>query len=232
MAESLTCSPVSTLLQPSAPAPPQSSAFLRAPPLGLRNPLTYEHRGIVFLIIDSTESVIDIVSFFRFPPIGIHGLAHSVVQASGYDIDEGYLGSYQEEMLIMFQVESVEGVKNVGEILAVDGIDFIQMGSLDLSASMRSAAVEDRPFSKNDLLRVTGARTGTLVSSARHRRKLKRGANAKLMRKMMSRNEDDVKNDSDNDLGDDFDYQPNAEDEAEDDNVDSLDSTSKSKKFV
>ncbi|XLU78261.1 hypothetical protein S245_001682 [Arachis hypogaea] len=137
MAESLTCSPVSTLLQPSAPAPPQSSAFLRAPPLGLRNPLTYEHRGIVFLIIDSTESVIDIVSFFRFPPIGIHGLAHSVVQASGYDIDEGYLGSYQEEMLIMFQVESVEGVKNVGEILAVDGIDFIQMGSLDLSASMR-----------------------------------------------------------------------------------------------
>ncbi|XLQ99135.1 hypothetical protein S83_065334 [Arachis hypogaea] len=44
----------------------------------------------------------------------------------------------------------------------------------------------------------------------------------------MSRNEDDVKNDSDNDLGDDFDYQPNAEDDVEDDYVDSLDSTSKS----
>ncbi|RYR51295.1 hypothetical protein Ahy_A06g026320 [Arachis hypogaea] len=41
----------------------------------------------------------------------------------------------------------------------------------------------------------------------------------------MSRNEDDVKNDSDNDLGDDFDYQLNAEE----DDVDSLDSTSKSK---
>ncbi|XP_057756270.1 protein FAR1-RELATED SEQUENCE 5-like [Arachis stenosperma] len=44
----------------------------------------------------------------------------------------------------------------------------------------------------------------------------------------MSINEDDVKNDSDNDLGVDFDYQPNAEDNAEDDDVDSLDSTSKS----
>ncbi|RYR59155.1 hypothetical protein Ahy_A05g024990 [Arachis hypogaea] len=44
----------------------------------------------------------------------------------------------------------------------------------------------------------------------------------------MSINEDDVKNDSDNDLGDDFDYQPNAEDDAEDNNVDLLDSTSKS----
>ncbi|QHO35982.1 Protein FAR1-RELATED SEQUENCE [Arachis hypogaea] len=44
----------------------------------------------------------------------------------------------------------------------------------------------------------------------------------------MSIKEDDVKNDSDNDLGDDFDYQPNAEGDAEDDDVDSLDSTSKS----
>ncbi|XLR48609.1 hypothetical protein S83_033269 [Arachis hypogaea] len=44
----------------------------------------------------------------------------------------------------------------------------------------------------------------------------------------MSTNEDDVKNDSDNDLGDDFDYQPNVEDDAEDDDMDSLDSTSKS----
>ncbi|QHN88974.1 Protein FAR1-RELATED SEQUENCE [Arachis hypogaea] len=44
----------------------------------------------------------------------------------------------------------------------------------------------------------------------------------------MSINEDDVKNDSDNDLGNNFDYQPNAEDDAEDDDVDSLDSTSKS----
>ncbi|XLT47784.1 hypothetical protein HN873_040388 [Arachis hypogaea] len=46
--------------------------------------------------------------------------------------------------------------------------------------------------------------------------------------KIMSTNEDDVKNDSDNDLGVDFDYQPNAEDDAEDDDVDLLDSTSKS----
>ncbi|RYQ94481.1 hypothetical protein Ahy_B08g089400 [Arachis hypogaea] len=73
---------------------------------------------------------------FLIPPIGIRGSAHSVVRVSGYDIDEGYLGSYQEEMVIICQVESVEGVKNVGEISAVDGIDCIQMGLLDLSASM------------------------------------------------------------------------------------------------
>ncbi|KAL4328928.1 hypothetical protein AHAS_Ahas13G0249100 [Arachis hypogaea] len=45
--------------------------------------------------------------------------------------------------------------------------------------------------------------------------------------KIMSTYEHDVKTDSDNDLGD-FDYESNAHDDVEDDDVDSLDSTSKS----
>ncbi|RYR15785.1 hypothetical protein Ahy_B04g072721 [Arachis hypogaea] len=116
-----------------------TAAILRVPESSTtwdKKSLDLGPQGIMFLMIDSTESAIDIVSFCRFLPIGIRGSAHSVVQASDYDIDEGYLGSYQEEMLIMSQVESVEGVKNVGEISAVDGIDCIQMGSLDLSASL------------------------------------------------------------------------------------------------
>ncbi|KAL4344495.1 hypothetical protein HN51_062653 [Arachis hypogaea] len=52
--------------------------------------LDLEPHGIMFLMIDSTESAIDIVSFFQFPPIGIRCLAHSIVRASGNDIDEGY----------------------------------------------------------------------------------------------------------------------------------------------
>ncbi|RYR02562.1 hypothetical protein HN873_054964 [Arachis hypogaea] len=44
----------------------------------------------------------------------------------------------------------------------------------------------------------------------------------------MSTYGDDVKNDSDNDLGDDFIYEPNSHDDVEDDDVDSLDFTNKS----
>lgn len=36
----------------------------------------------------------------------------------------------------MCQVESEEGVKKIDKIVAVDGVDCIQMGPLDLSASM------------------------------------------------------------------------------------------------
>lgn len=36
----------------------------------------------------------------------------------------------------MCQIESEEGIKNIEEIAAVDGVDCIQIGPMDLSSSM------------------------------------------------------------------------------------------------
>ncbi|KAK7243841.1 hypothetical protein RIF29_38653 [Crotalaria pallida] len=93
-------------------------------------------QGIMFPMIDSAESAKKAVSYCIFPPGGVRGSAHSIVRASRYGIDEGYLANYIDELLIMCQVESLEGVKNADAIAAVDGVDCIQMGPLDLSASM------------------------------------------------------------------------------------------------
>ncbi|XVF12894.1 hypothetical protein REPUB_Repub08aG0159100 [Reevesia pubescens] len=41
-----------------------------------------------------------------------------------------------QDLIIMCQVETVDGVKKVEEIVAVDGVDCVQMGLLDLSASL------------------------------------------------------------------------------------------------
>ncbi|GKB89095.1 aldehyde-lyase domain-containing protein [Tanacetum coccineum] len=57
-------------------------------------------------------------------------------RASGYRIDNGYLSNYKDELLIMCPVEYEEGVKKIEEIIAVNGVDCVQMGPLDLSASM------------------------------------------------------------------------------------------------
>nr|GMC99909.1 2-keto-3-deoxy-L-rhamnonate aldolase-like [Ipomoea batatas] len=76
------------------------------------------------------------VSYCRFPPNGVRGSAHTVVRASDYGIDEGYLSNYEEELLIMCQVECADGVKKIDEIACVEGVDCIQMGPLDLSASL------------------------------------------------------------------------------------------------
>ncbi|KAK4802125.1 hypothetical protein SAY86_000328 [Trapa natans] len=117
----------------------RTPAILRLPescPTWAKKALDLGPQGIMFPMIDSAKSAKKAVSYCRFPPKGIRGSAHTVVRASNYGIDEGYLSEYSEELLIMCQVESEEGVKKVEDIAAVDGVDCIQMGPLDLSASM------------------------------------------------------------------------------------------------
>ncbi|KAL3499080.1 hypothetical protein ACH5RR_041812 [Cinchona calisaya] len=92
-------------------------------------------QGIMFPMIDGPKSARKAVSYCHFPPNGVRGSAHTVVRASAYGIDEGYLSNYEDELLIMCQVECEEGVKKIKEIAAVEGVDCIQMGPLDLSAS-------------------------------------------------------------------------------------------------
>ncbi|XP_044477064.1 2-keto-3-deoxy-L-rhamnonate aldolase-like [Mangifera indica] len=117
----------------------RTPAILRVPescPTWAKKALDLGPQGIMFPLIESPKDAKKAVSYCRFPPAGIRGSAHTVVRASDYGIDEGYLSNYEEELLIMCQVESVDGVKNVEEIAAVDGVDCVQMGPLDLSASM------------------------------------------------------------------------------------------------
>ncbi|KAH8522199.1 hypothetical protein H0E87_003000 [Populus deltoides] len=117
----------------------QTPAILRLPessPTWAKKALDLGPQGIMFPMIESPKMARKAVSYCRFPPEGIRGSAHTVVRASGYGIDEGYLSNYADELLIMCQVESEEGVKKAEEISAVDGVDCVQMGPLDLSASM------------------------------------------------------------------------------------------------
>ncbi|KAH6778381.1 Phosphoenolpyruvate carboxylase family protein [Perilla frutescens var. frutescens] len=93
-------------------------------------------QGIMFPMIECSESSRKAVSYCRYPPHGVRGSAHTIVRASGYGIDEGYLSNYKEDLVIMCQVESEDGVKKIDEIAAVDGVDCVQIGPRDLSATM------------------------------------------------------------------------------------------------
>ncbi|CAK9144081.1 unnamed protein product [Ilex paraguariensis] len=118
----------------------RTPAILRIPescPTWAKKALDLGPQGIMFPMIESAKLARKAVSYCRFPPNGVRGTAHTVVRASNYGIDAGgYLSNYEDELLIMCQVESEDGVKKIEEIASVDGVDCIQMGPLDLSASM------------------------------------------------------------------------------------------------
>ncbi|KAJ4956309.1 hypothetical protein NE237_013092 [Protea cynaroides] len=114
-------------------------AILRVPEstsMWAKKALDLGPQGIMFPMIDGPESAKKAVSYCRFPLAGVRGSAHTVVRASRYGIDRSYLSNYEEDLLIMCQVESEVGAQKIEDIAAVDGVDCIQMGPFDLSASM------------------------------------------------------------------------------------------------
>ncbi|KAL2347726.1 hypothetical protein Fmac_001726 [Flemingia macrophylla] len=116
-----------------------TAAILRLPessPAWAKKALDLGPQGLMFPMIDTPEAARHAVSSCRFPPAGLRGAAHPIVRASRYGLDDGYLAGYLDDLLVMCQVESHDGVRNASEIAAVDGVDCVQMGPLDLSASL------------------------------------------------------------------------------------------------
>ena len=93
-------------------------------------------QGIVFPLVDGPESAKKAVSYCRYPPKGVRGVATPIVRASMFGIDEQYAERYEKDLLILCQIETEEAVNNVEGIAGVDGVDGIMVGPLDLSASV------------------------------------------------------------------------------------------------
>ena len=84
----------------------------------------------------------------RFDPIGSRGLS-LYVRAGGYKGGEDYTTRQNEEVTVIIHIEGEDGVKNLDEIMAVEGIDVLFIGPYDLSQSLgvpgqvRSPEVEE-----------------------------------------------------------------------------------------
>jgi 4-hydroxy-2-oxoheptanedioate aldolase len=75
------------------------------------------------------------VAATRYPPHGIRGVA-TTARASRYGRVKDYLKTANEQICVLAQVETLDAVKRLPEIAAVDGIDGIFIGPSDLAASL------------------------------------------------------------------------------------------------
>lgn len=77
------------------------------------------------------------VSACRYPPKGRRG-AHFTVSRAAHWGREGqrYYQEIEQELLLIAMIESAAAVDAIPELAAVDGIDMLFMGPLDLSASV------------------------------------------------------------------------------------------------
>jgi 4-hydroxy-2-oxoheptanedioate aldolase len=80
---------------------------------------------------------------------GIRGCAAPLVRASGWSFNSEYVQNTEQDLLVMVQVETLEGVKAIPEIAAVPGVDGIFLGLFDLSCSIGKMGQFDDPDVKD-----------------------------------------------------------------------------------
>jgi 4-hydroxy-2-oxoheptanedioate aldolase len=84
------------------------------------------------------------VAYTRYPPMGVRGYA-GAPRASHYGRVQGYAQRNHEEICVLVQVETLQGLENLESIVRVDGIDGVFIGPGDLSAAMGYLANPKHP---------------------------------------------------------------------------------------
>ena len=102
--------------------------------------------GIMVPMVESAAQAHKIVQSAKYPPDGQRGAAFTISHDdfTGGDIVEK-MHTANRETLLIAQIETAEGVRNVNEIASVDGIDVLWVGHFDLSNSLGIPGQFDHP---------------------------------------------------------------------------------------
>jgi 2-keto-3-deoxy-L-rhamnonate aldolase RhmA len=101
--------------------------------------------GIMAPCVESAEEAAAVVRAARYPPEGKRGVSRAV-RAARYGLDGvSYVEGANARIAVLAIIESGRGVENVEEIVAVPGIDGIQVGGDDLSADLGLFGKYDDP---------------------------------------------------------------------------------------
>ena len=106
--------------------------------------------GIIVPMIKSKHDAELAVSYSYYPPIGKRGVGLNRAQHYGEGF-ESYKKWLKDNFVIIAQIEHFEAIKNLDEILSVDGIDGTIIGPYDLSGSMGFPGDYNRPKVKKAL---------------------------------------------------------------------------------
>lgn len=137
-------------------------------PILIRRLLDAGARSLMIPFVETAEQAESIVAACRFPPKGNRGFA-LMHRGSRYAQTTDYLNTVEDNICIVAQIETREGIDNTDQIAQVDGIDALFYGPGDLS-SVAGAIGNTTGDAVRDLIRQEAARcralgiaSGTLV---------------------------------------------------------------------
>jgi 2-dehydro-3-deoxyglucarate aldolase/4-hydroxy-2-oxoheptanedioate aldolase len=144
-------------------------------PVELKRTLDLDPDALLVPMVDTAEEAEAVVDATRYPPAGSRGVGLGRATDYGRDLD-GYVASAADRFARFVQIESEEAVGNAADIAAVDGIDGVFVGPVDLSTSMGLLGAWDDDRFRDAVDRVLsvaddeGVAVGTLATDPESRR--------------------------------------------------------------
>lgn len=93
-------------------------------------------QSLLIPMVETAAQARRILQATRYPPDGIRGVGSSLARASQFSAIPDYLGTANDQICLILQVESRAGIDALDDILAIKGIDGVFIGPSDLAADM------------------------------------------------------------------------------------------------
>ncbi len=116
--------------------------------------------GIMVPYVSTEEEARKVVDAMRYPPLGTRGAAR-FTRACGYGTAfDTYFPEANASLLTIVQIETETAVENAEKIAAIDGIDVLFVGPLDLSVNLGIPQQYGHPKFRATIQRVIAAAKG------------------------------------------------------------------------
>ena len=112
--------------------------------------------GIMFPRVTGADHARLAVSYLHYPTQGVRGVATYNRQGS-FGLDPGILRSQSDTVLGLIQIETAESLADIDSIAAVDGVDVLFIGPVDLSYALGVPLEFDTPVFQDALDQVVAA---------------------------------------------------------------------------
>jgi 2-keto-3-deoxy-L-rhamnonate aldolase RhmA len=168
---------VADMLRAADAADGDAETLVRVPdddPTSLQRTLDLGPDAILVPMVHTAEQAERIVDAVRYPPGGSRGIGPGRATTYGRDLGE-YVETDDENFATHVQLESEQAIENAAEIAAVDGIDGVFLGPMDLSLALGSFGDwENNRFldaveTALQAAREAGVAAGTFATSASER---------------------------------------------------------------
>lgn len=113
--------------------------------------------GVMVPMVNTAAEARKAVAAMRYPPAGMRGLTPLSRPADFGASFQDYFRRANEDLMTIVQVETQQAVENAEEIAAVDGVDCLFIGPMDLSLGMGLIGQFDHPKFREGVARVVDA---------------------------------------------------------------------------